>query len=139
MWIIAVRRWVIVVALALGVFAATETASAVPVANKVKPPSVSFQVTPSFIACRENEAPHLVTTGWRVIHGVSKVTITGAVAHRGEAPKPVVFVFNPPRRSAHGVTKVFVLCDASGKTLTLTATGPGGTSTMTASIGEAAV
>ena len=135
MQFIAPRRRLTIVTLLAGLFAVMCVADA-SAARRPVPPAISFTVQPGFFYCRDLESPRRVTAYWQVSHGVSAVTITGGVASRGEAPKPVVVVNRPHRRPVHGVTKLFVLSAGSAQILTLTASGPGGSSTATAVVHE---
>jgi hypothetical protein len=124
------------VTLLAAVVAGTCAPSAV-AARRPLAPAISFSVKAQVFYCRDVESPRQVTTYWQISHRVSAATITGGVAPRGEAPKPVVIVDRPHRRAVHGATKVFVLCTGSAQVLTLAASGPGASSSATAIVHEA--
>ena len=107
------------------------TASAKPL-----PPAISFTVAPDLVVCRDLASPRAVRASWQITHGVSTATITGGVAFHGEVPKSVVIVHRLHPRPVHGTTKVFVRCTGSSQSLTLSASGPGGSSDAGAVVHE---
>ena len=99
-------------------------------------PAISFQIKPTDVDCRDRERPHRATVYWHVTHDVSRVTISGVVDRTGHALDPIVVARGPHRRDVHGHRSIYVLCTGTTQVLILTATGSGGTSTATASLGE---
>ena len=105
-------------------------------ASDAKAPSVSFGVSPDFVACTHKEGPTSVTASWRIVNPVTSVTITGAVDAKGKALPPIAVSTKPGKHGVVGARKVRMKCTATTQTLTLTAVGPGGTTTRVASLGE---
>ena len=105
-------------------------------ASDAKPPSVSFDVSPDFVGCTRRATPATVTVSWHIVHPVTSVTITGAVDSKGKALPPVTVSTKPGKNGVVGEAQGGLKCTATTQTLTLTAVGPGGTTTRVASLGE---
>jgi hypothetical protein len=101
-----------------------------------KPPSISFTVTPDFVACRDGQLPARVTASWHITHDVSALRLTGAVDSAGNALGPMAL---PVRRGKLGIVgkrRVFLRCSATTQVLILTGSGKGGTTSVTSSLRE---
>ncbi len=105
-------------------------------ASDTKAPSVSFDVKPDFVGCTTDQLPVKVTVSWHIAHPLTSATITGAVDDVGNPLPPVGLSTKRGRNGVIGKRKVFMKCTATTQTLTLTAVGPGGTTTRVASLGE---
>ena len=107
------------------------TAAAAP-----KAPSMSFGVTPNEIGCYDAQPPVQVVASWHVVHPVTTLTISGAVDNVGGPLSPITLPTDRKKGGIIGKRKLFVPCSATSETLTLTATGPGGTTTRVATVNE---
>jgi hypothetical protein len=101
-----------------------------------KPPSMSLTVTPGFVACRDGQLPVRVTASWRIVHAVSAAQLAGAVDSAGNALGPIAIPVRPGKRGVVGKRRVFLRCSGTTQVLILTANGPGGMTSITASLRE---
>jgi len=126
------RKGRIVLAVA---FAALSVASTTAAASAPKP-AVAFDVVPAFVACRSGQTPVQVRASWRIVHPVTMASIAGLVDKLGNDLPPMVLSTKPTKRGVVGTTMVHLPCTAVTQTLTLTAVGPGGTTTRVATLNE---
>ena len=48
-------------------------------AGNAKAPSVSFDVSPTYVGCVADQLPVKVTVSWHIVHPLTSATITGTV------------------------------------------------------------
>jgi hypothetical protein len=100
------------------------------------PPAISFAVTPQFVGCYSGQRPVLALASWRIVHRVRSASISGAVDAGGKSLPPVSIPTMRTRQGVVGDMKLRLRCSATAQTLTLTAIGPGGTTTSVATLNE---
>ena len=105
-------------------------------ATTPKAPSMSFDVTPTEIGCYTGQVPVQVLASWHIVHRVTSATISGGVDDVGTPLPPMELSIVRGKRGIVGSHKLYVPCSATAETLTLTAVGPGGTTTRVATVNE---
>lgn len=117
----------------LGAAAATGAATGT---GAAKAPAMTFDVTPHSVGCYTGQRPVMVLATWRIVHRVTSASISGAVDAQGASIGPVTVPTVRTRRGVIGEMKLHVRCSASTETLTLTAVGPGGTTSSVATVNQ---
>jgi hypothetical protein len=117
--------------LVVGITVALVTAAAAPM-----PPSISFELTPDVVPCRNHQHSALVTAGWHIVNNVTRATITGAVDRAGKPLPPITLATKAGKNGVVGSRKLRVVCTSTTQVLLLTAMGTGGTTTKTATLLE---
>jgi hypothetical protein len=105
-------------------------------AGEPKAPAISFDVDPTYVGCVSGQRPVKVTAAWRIVHSVTSATITGAVNAKGKDLPAIELPTKRDKRGVVGRRKVRLRCTSSAQTLTLTAVGPGGTTTKIATLNQ---